>query len=52
MMKEILKGKTKRVGIKPALGRNGLIIKYIKFDAIYTAPESNDELMSTYILES
>jgi hypothetical protein len=46
MIKEILKGKTMWSGIKPALARNGLIIKFNKYDEIYIAPESNDELIS------
>ncbi len=45
-IKEILKGKTMWVGIKPALARNGLIIKFNKYDEIYIAPENNDELIS------
>ncbi len=32
-------------GIKPALARNGLIIRYHKYDEIYIAPESNDEMI-------
>jgi len=45
-IKEILKGKTMWSGIKPALARNGLIIKFNKYDEIYIAPESNNELIS------
>ncbi len=33
------------VGLKPALAEKGLIIKYNKFDTIYIAPESNEELI-------
>ena len=44
-IKEILKGKTMWSGIKPALARNGLIIKFNKYDAIYISPENNDELI-------
>ncbi|EAR12616.1 hypothetical protein PI23P_08320 [Polaribacter irgensii 23-P] len=46
MIKEIRKGKTMWSGIKPALARNGLIIKFNKYDEIYIAPESNNELIS------
>ena len=46
MIKEILKGKTMWSGIKPALARKGLIIKFNKYDEIYIAPESNAELIS------
>ncbi|WP_223269287.1 MULTISPECIES: PH domain-containing protein [unclassified Polaribacter] len=45
-IKEILKGKTMWSGIKPALAKNGLIIKFNKYDEIYIAPESNNELIS------
>ncbi|WP_026463343.1 PH domain-containing protein [Adhaeribacter aquaticus] len=44
-IREIVKGKTLWVGIKPALAKNGLIIKYNKFDEIYIAPENNDEMI-------
>ena len=45
-IKEILKGKTLWSGIKPALAKNGLIIKFNKYDEIYIAPENNNELIS------
>lgn len=45
-IKEILKGKTMWSGIKPALARNGLVIKFNKYDEIYIAPENNNELIS------
>lgn len=48
-IKEIIKGKTSLSGIKPALARNGLIIKFNKYDEIYIAPENNDELISDLI---
>lgn len=48
-IKEILKGKTMWSGIKPALARNGLIIKFNKYDEIYIVPENNDELISDLI---
>ncbi|MDG4945854.1 PH domain-containing protein [Weeksellaceae bacterium KMM 9713] len=43
---EIVKGKTKWSGIKPALARNGLIIKFNKYDEVYIAPQNNEELIS------
>lgn len=49
IIKEILKGKTWWSGLKPALARNGLIIKFNKYDEIYIAPENNDELISDLI---
>lgn len=48
-IKEIIKGKTMWSGIKPALAKNGLIIKFNKYDEIYIAPENNDELISDLI---
>ncbi len=39
---EIIKGKSLWSGIKPATARNGLIIKYGKYDEIYISPKSND----------
>ena len=43
---EIVKGKTMWSGIKPALARKGLIIKFNKYDEIYIAPKNNEELIS------
>ncbi|MFW5762444.1 MAG: PH domain-containing protein [Cyclobacteriaceae bacterium] len=48
-IKEIVKGKTMWSGIKPALARKGLIIKFNKYDEIYIAPENNNELISDLI---
>jgi len=45
-IKQITKGKTLWVGVKPALSTKGLIIKYNKYDEIYIAPESNEDLIS------
>lgn len=42
----IEEGKTSWVGMKPALARNGLVIKYNRFDEIYIAPESNQEVIA------
>ena len=39
---EIIKNKTLWSGLKPATSRNGLIIKYKKFEEIYISPETND----------
>ena len=44
-IKAIIKGKTLYSGTKPAFAKNGLIIKYNKFDEIYIAPQSNDEMI-------
>jgi len=33
-------------GTKPALAKNGLIIKYSKYDEIYLAPENNNEMVT------
>ncbi|NRR90503.1 PH domain-containing protein [Winogradskyella undariae] len=39
---QIIKGKTLWVGLKPATSRNGLIIKYNKYDEIYISPKTNE----------
>lgn len=41
-IKEIIKGKTLWVGLKPATSSNGLIIKYGSYDEIYISPKTND----------
>jgi hypothetical protein len=41
-IREIVKGKTLYVGIKPATAGKGLIIKYQKYDEIYISPFSNE----------
>jgi len=48
-IREVVKGKTSWVGIKPALARKGLIIKFNKFDEIYISPISNDMMISDLI---
>ena len=45
-IKEIKKGKTMWSGTKAALARYGLIIKHNKYDEVYIAPESNEEMIS------
>jgi hypothetical protein len=41
-IREIIKDKTLWSGLKPATARNGLIIKYDKFEEIYISPETNE----------
>jgi len=43
---EIIKGKTMWTGIKPATAKNGLIIKYGKYNEIYISPNTNDTFVS------
>ena len=43
---EIIKGKSLWVGLKPATARNGLIIKYQKYEEIYISPKTNDLFIS------
>ena len=38
-IREIIRGETMWVGIKPATARNGLIIKYSSYDDVYISPE-------------
>ena len=45
-IREVIKGKTLWVGLKPATARKGLIIKYGKFDEIYISPQTNDEFIN------
>lgn len=45
-IQKITKGKTLWSGTKPALAGKGLIIVYNKYDEIYIAPVSNDELIA------
>ena len=47
---EIVKGRTLWVGLKPATARNGLIVKYDKYNEIYISPDTN-ELFVKKILE-
>jgi hypothetical protein len=48
-IREIIKGQTLWVGLKPATARKGLIIKYGKFDEIYMSPETNDEFINSLL---
>ncbi len=45
-IKEIVVGKTLWVGLKPATARNGLIVKFNKYDEIYISPETNEMFIS------
>lgn len=42
----ILQGKTRWVGVKPALATGGLIVKYNRYDDVYIAPEDSDALIA------
>lgn len=45
-IKEVHKGKAMWSGVKPTIAKNGLIIKYNKYDEIYLTPENNDEMVA------
>lgn len=45
-IKEIVKGKSLWSGLKPATARNGLIIKYDKYEEIYISPKTNDTFVN------
>jgi hypothetical protein len=45
-IREIIKGKSLWSGLKPATARNGLIIKYGKYDEIYISPKTNDTFVN------
>jgi Na+/melibiose symporter-like transporter len=42
---EIVKGQTLWVGLKPATARNGLIVKYDKYNEIYISPKTNESFI-------
>lgn len=44
-IREIVKGKTLRVGFKPATATKGLIIKYDKYEELYISPATNDSFI-------
>ena len=48
-IREVIKGKTLWVSLKPATARKGLIIKYGKFDEIYMSPETNVEFINSLL---
>jgi len=45
-IREIVKGKTSYVGLKPATAGGGLIVKYGKYDEIYISPDSNESFIN------
>ncbi|MBA6154695.1 PH domain-containing protein [Gelidibacter maritimus] len=45
-IKEIVVGKTKWSGIKPAMATKGLLIKFNNYDEVYIAPENNEALIA------
>lgn len=44
-IREVEANKTLYVGIKPALARKGLIIKYNQYDEIYISPKTNESFI-------
>jgi len=44
-IREIVKGDTQWVGLKVATARQGLILKYNRFDEIYISPENDDRFI-------
>lgn len=44
-IREIIKGGTTWIGIKPATAPNGLMIKFNAHDELYISPENNDSLI-------
>lgn len=43
---KVINGKTMWVGIKPALARGGLVLKYNRFDEIYLAPQDKEAFIA------
>ncbi|MFN3639767.1 MAG: PH domain-containing protein [Flavobacterium sp.] len=48
-IREIQQNKTLWSGIKPALSKNGLIIKFNKYDEVYIAPDDNEKMVNDLI---
>lgn len=48
-IEEVVEGTTLWVGVKPALARNGLIIRYDVHRQVYIAPESNEALIADLV---
>lgn len=42
---EIIVGETLWVGLKPATAKNGIIVKYGRFDEVYISPNSNESFV-------
>jgi hypothetical protein len=49
-IREIVVGKTSYVGTKAAMGTQGLIVKFNRFDEVYIAPKDNEELVEDLLL--
>ncbi len=45
----IEKEKTSWTGLRPAMARKGMVIKYNRYDEIYISPESNEELITDLV---
>ncbi|WP_177179746.1 PH domain-containing protein [Cyclobacterium xiamenense] len=45
-IRTIHKGKTRWVGVKPALATGGLIVEYNRYDDVYIAPEDSESLIA------
>lgn len=48
-IREIIQGKTLWVGNRPATARNGLIVKYEKYNEIYISPKTNDKFIEAIL---
>lgn len=42
----LIKNKTLWVGVRPALARKGIILKYNKYDDIYISPKNKDQFIA------
>lgn len=43
---KVINGKTMWVGIKPALAKGGLVLKYNRYDEIYVAPQDKEAFIA------
>ncbi|WP_436831782.1 PH domain-containing protein [Parapedobacter sp. DT-150] len=48
-IREVVVGTTMWVGFKPALARNGVIVKYNRYDDIYFSPDNNDTFIDALL---
>lgn len=46
-IREVIAGETLWSGMKPALARDGIVIKFNKYDEVYISPESNEEFLKS-----
>ena len=48
-IREVEKGATMWSGLRPALARKGIVVKYNKYDEIYFSPDTNDTFIQALL---